>query len=74
MSPPAHAQRITPNDAVLNALCINTGDTTDPTGLWAEEVASPYFLFKAAGYAVDITSIAGGEIPFGEKSCALCMQ
>lgn len=43
-----------------------SGETGEATGSWAEEVASPYYLFKAAGYTVDITSIAGGEIPFGE--------
>ncbi|MEW5307153.1 MAG: hypothetical protein WDW36_009566 [Sanguina aurantia] len=46
------------------------GETGEATGSWAEEVASPYYLFKAAGYTVDITSIAGGEIPFDEPSLA----
>jgi len=34
-----------------------------PTGLWLEEVASPYYIFLEAGYEVDIVSVAGGEPP-----------
>ncbi|MEW5300434.1 MAG: hypothetical protein WDW36_003364 [Sanguina aurantia] len=40
------------------------------TGLWAEELASPYYVFKNAGYDVKIVSVAGGKIPFDEGSLA----
>ena len=32
-----------------------------PTGCWMEEVAAPYYVFKAAGHDVKIVSIQGGE-------------
>jgi|LauGreSBDMM110SN_4_FD.fasta_scaffold2059213_1 putative intracellular protease/amidase len=31
------------------------------TGCWMEEVAAPYYAFKAAGYDVKIASVEGGE-------------
>eukprot|EP00931_Biecheleriopsis_adriatica_P008632 TRINITY_DN109781_c0_g1_i1.p1 TRINITY_DN109781_c0_g1~~TRINITY_DN109781_c0_g1_i1.p1 ORF type:complete len:330 (-),score=89.21 TRINITY_DN109781_c0_g1_i1:274-1263(-) len=39
-----------------------------PTGLWLEEMASPYYLFKEAGYEVVIASTRGGPIPLDENS------
>lgn len=44
------------------------GNTEKPTGLWAEEVAAPYFILKEAGVDVDITSIKGGKIPLDPTS------
>eukprot|EP00472_Partenskyella_glossopodia_P003259 CAMPEP_0197531984 /NCGR_PEP_ID=MMETSP1318-20131121/38073_1 /TAXON_ID=552666 /ORGANISM="Partenskyella glossopodia, Strain RCC365" /LENGTH=233 /DNA_ID=CAMNT_0043088403 /DNA_START=87 /DNA_END=788 /DNA_ORIENTATION=- len=40
------------------------------TGLWIEELATPFYLFSAAGFEVTIASIAGGEPPVdaGSKS------
>ena len=35
---------------------------TPLTGSWMEEVASPYYVFTAKGYAVTIASIKGGEV------------
>lgn len=32
-----------------------------PTGLWLEELAAPYHVFKKAKFDVDIVSIKGGE-------------
>jgi putative intracellular protease/amidase len=45
---------------------INTTD--NPTGLWLEELAVPYYIFCEAGYDVDIVSIAGGKVPIDPKS------
>jgi putative intracellular protease/amidase len=39
-----------------------------PTGLWMEELATPYYLFKEAGYEVVIASTRGGPIPLDENS------
>ena len=39
-----------------------------PTGLWLEELASPYYAFKKAGCAVTIASIKGGEIKIDDAS------
>lgn len=44
------------------------GDTDKPTGLWAEEVAAPYFILEEAGVDVDIASIKGGKIPIDPVS------
>lgn len=40
------------------------------TGLWLEELASPYYLFKGAGYDVVISSPAGGPVPIDKGSMA----
>jgi len=40
------------------------------TGLWLEELAAPYRLFKDAGYQVDIASVKGGRTPLDEASLA----
>ncbi|KAF5827888.1 class I glutamine amidotransferase-like protein [Dunaliella salina] len=38
------------------------------TGLWAEELAAPYFLFQEAGFSVTVASTKGGEIPLDQGS------
>mmetsp|Transcript_15752 Transcript_15752/g.36463 ORF Transcript_15752/g.36463 Transcript_15752/m.36463 type:complete len:232 (-) Transcript_15752:149-844(-) len=39
-----------------------------PTGVWLEELASPYFIFKNAGYDITFASPAGGPIPTDANS------
>lgn len=39
-----------------------------PTGVWFEEVATPYYAFVDAGAEVDIASLAGGRIPIDPHS------
>jgi len=39
-----------------------------PTGLWLEEFAVPYLLFKAEGYFVTVASPQGGKAPVDERS------
>jgi putative intracellular protease/amidase len=39
------------------------GDDPQPTGVWFEELSTPYFAFIDAGAEVDIVSIAAGKIP-----------
>lgn len=39
-----------------------------PTGLWLEELAEPYNVFKEEGFEVDIVSIKGGEVPIDINS------
>jgi putative intracellular protease/amidase len=39
-----------------------------PTGVWFEEVATPYYAFVDAGVDVDIASVAGGRIPIDPHS------
>lgn len=50
-------------------LCL-TGDSKQETGVFAEEIASPYYVFKNAGFDVKIASIAGGKIPLGKRTPA----
>ena len=38
------------------------------TGLWIEELAAPYYLFKEAKYEVVIASPLGGAIPIDKGS------
>lgn len=46
------------------------GDSGQPTGCWAEELAAPYYIFKDAGAQVDVASIKGGKIPIDIGSLA----
>ncbi len=39
-----------------------------PTGVWLEETSTPYYVFKEAGFAVELASIAGGPIPIDNGS------
>lgn len=38
------------------------------TGIWAEELAVPYYSFADAGFAVDIASPKGGQVPLDPGS------
>lgn len=40
----------------------------EPTGLWFEELATPYYAFVDAGAAVMLASIAGGPAPIDPRS------
>jgi putative intracellular protease/amidase len=40
----------------------------EPTGLWLEEFAVPYEIFKAAGAAVTVASPRGGRAPIDPRS------
>jgi putative intracellular protease/amidase len=44
------------------------GEAGQPTGVWFEELALPYFAFVDAGAQVDIVSIRGGEVPIDPRS------
>ncbi|MGH8144764.1 MAG: type 1 glutamine amidotransferase domain-containing protein [Rhodanobacteraceae bacterium] len=39
------------------------GETGKSTGLWLEELASPYYVFKGAGAEITLASPAGGQPP-----------
>ena len=39
------------------------GDTGRKTGFYASEAAEPWSVFRAAGFDVDVVSVAGGEPP-----------
>lgn len=42
--------------------------TGEPTGLWMEELTTPYYTFTDAGISVDIVSIQGGTVPIDPRS------
>lgn len=44
------------------------GETAEKTGLWLDELAGPYFIFKEAGAYIAIASPKGGEVPVDPKS------
>ncbi len=44
------------------------GDTGRKTGLYFEELATPYWAFRDAGFQVEIASIAGGAPPIDPAS------
>jgi len=44
------------------------GQTGEKTGLWLEELAAPYYLFKNAGADVTFASPAGGQVPIDPSS------
>jgi putative intracellular protease/amidase len=44
------------------------GDTGKATGIWAEELAAPYYIFQDAGMEVEIASPKGGKVPFDPAS------
>lgn len=44
------------------------GDTGKPTGLWLEELATPWFAVRDAGHAVALASPAGGAVPVDPAS------
>ncbi len=44
------------------------GSTQQQTGLWFEELTTPFYVFKSCSFKVDIASIKGGRIPIDPKS------
>jgi putative intracellular protease/amidase len=44
------------------------GDTSNKTGVWLEELAAPYYVFKDAGAVVTLASPQGGPVPLDPKS------
>ncbi|WP_245593626.1 DJ-1/PfpI family protein [Azospirillum halopraeferens] len=44
------------------------GDGDHKTGLWLEELATPWYAFLDAGAEVVLASVAGGAVPFDPRS------
>lgn len=54
---------------ILMVVTNHTKITDDhKSGLWLEEFAVPYNVFKEKGYDVKVTSIKGGEVPLDPNS------
>lgn len=41
---------------------------TEPTGVWLEELTTPYYTFRDGGADVTLASIKGGAIPVDQRS------
>jgi putative intracellular protease/amidase len=57
----------------MNILIVATshtqlGDTGRKTGLWLEELAFPYYIYKDAGATMVLASPRGGPVPLDPKS------
>ncbi|MEO5795299.1 MAG: type 1 glutamine amidotransferase domain-containing protein [Rhodoferax sp.] len=50
------------------------GDTGLKTGFWLEELAAPYYAFKAAGAEIVLASPNGGQPPLDPKSNEAAFQ
>lgn len=44
------------------------GESGEPTGLWFEELATPYYVFIDSGASVSLASIKGGPVPIDPRS------
>jgi putative intracellular protease/amidase len=42
----------------------------NPTGIWFEELSTPYYILKDAGFNIDISSPKGGALPVDPNSIA----
>jgi putative intracellular protease/amidase len=47
------------------------GDTEASTGVWLEDMAEPYYVFKEAGAHITIVSPKGGPVPIDPKSLSI---
>lgn len=56
------------NVAMIVTSSAKMGDTGEQTGLWFEELSTPYFAFIDEGARVTIASIAGGSAPIDPRS------
>lgn len=65
--PLSTAAAIMPRKAVIIATSASTL-SGEATGVWLEEVAAPYYIFKDDGLDVVIASVKGGEVPVDAKS------
>lgn len=59
---------MTPRILMIVTSHARLGDTGKPTGLWAEELAVPYFTLVDAGAEVTLASPAGGPAPIDPGS------
>lgn len=62
----------------INVLFIATshntmGNTGNKTGIWLEELATPYYIFKEVGARIILTSPLGGPVPVDPKSQSTMM-
>ncbi|MCB1972021.1 MAG: type 1 glutamine amidotransferase domain-containing protein, partial [Geminicoccaceae bacterium] len=54
--------------AIVATSAERMGEGGKPTGVWLEELTSPYYALVDAGFLVDVYSMAGGTIPVDPNS------
>ena len=59
---------MTPRILMIVTSNARMGETGKPTGLWAEELAVPYYALVDAGADVTLASVAGGAAPIDPAS------
>lgn len=57
-----------PNVLIVTTSHATLGDSHHQTGVWAEELATPYYELVDGGAQVTIASISGGAVPFDPRS------
>ena len=53
---------------IITTSAATMGTSDDPTGLWLEELTTPWYAFVDAGVNLTLASIAGGRIPVDPRS------
>jgi putative intracellular protease/amidase len=57
-----------PKILIISTSAATMGTSDKPTGLWLEELTTPYYAFVDAGADLTLASIAGGSIPIDPHS------
>lgn len=57
-----------PKILIITTSAATMGTSEDPTGLWLEELTTPWYAFVDAGADLTLASIAGGKIPVDPRS------
>lgn len=58
----------TPKILMIATSAATMAPSDEPTGVWLEELTTPYYAFVDAGADVTLASIAGGAIPIDTRS------
>jgi len=59
-----------PNILIITTSHSRLGETDRDTGIWLEELTTPYYAFVDAGAMVTVASIQGGAVPIDPSSRA----
>lgn len=57
-----------PKILIVTTSAATMSPSDEPTGLWLEELTTPYYAFLDAGAQVTLASIAGGRVPVDPRS------
>ena len=57
-----------PKILIITTSAATMGTSDEPTGLWLEELTTPWYAFVDAGADLTLASIAGGKIPVDPRS------